>query len=123
MERFLGELHHLVAFCPGVQTTVDDRRGDNIGPVCQGCTEVVDAATAKDGAHTLTHQLLLRIGGAEVVELLAPLIDLIAQVYLHGADRLTTQTQCAGTHVTRVLLGVAKHTEVDADGTWDEVTV
>ena len=112
-----------MAFCPRVQTAVDEGRGDDVGPVCQGRAEVIETAAAKDGAHALTHQFLLRIGGAEVVKLLAPLIDLVAQVYLDWADRLTAQTQGAGTHVARMLLGVAQHAEVDADGAGDEVTV
>ena len=123
MERLLRELHHLVAFSPGIQAAVHDGRGDDIGPMCQGCAEIVDTAITVDGAHALTHQLLLRVGGAEVVKLLAPQIDLITEIHLDRAHSLTTQTECAGTYVARVLLGVAKHTEVYADGARDKVAV
>ena len=99
MERFLGEFHHLVAFCPGVQTAVQDRRGDDICPVSQSCSEVIKAFAAIERTHTFAHQLLLRIGGAELVELLAPQIDLIAKVYLRRTERLTTVTERAGTDI------------------------
>jgi hypothetical protein len=93
------------------------------GMILAQCAEIVDTAITVDGAHALTHQLLLRVGGAEVVKLLAPQIDLITEIHLDRAHSLTTQTECAGTYVARVLLGVAKHTEVYADGAWDKVAV
>ena len=96
MERLLGELHHLVAFSPGIQTAVHKWRWDDIGPVGQGCAEVVDALAAIYHAHTLTHQFLLRIGCAEVIELLAPLVNLVDEVQFDGTDRLTRQTDRAG---------------------------
>ena len=77
MERFLWELHHLVALCPGIQLAVKQGRGDDICPVGQRRAEVIETLTAVEGAHALTHQLLLRIGGAELIELLAPHINLV----------------------------------------------
>ena len=123
MERLLGELHHLMTLCPGIQTAVHKWRWDDIGPVGQGCAEVVDALAAVYHAHTLAHQFLLRIGRAEIVELLAPLIDLVAKVYFDGADCLTTQAERTGADIAGVILSVAEHAEFDADGAGDEITI
>ena len=99
VERFLGEFHHLVAFCPRVQTAVHDRRGDDIRPVSQSRTEVIEPFVAIERAHAFAHQFLLRIGCAELIELLTPQVDLVAQVHLRRAERLTTVAECAGTDV------------------------
>ena len=99
MERVLGEFHHLMAVGPGIQAHVHQRRGHPVGQRshCRGC--IVDAAAAEEGAHALTHQLLLWVGGAEIVELLAPHVDLIAQVYLGGTECLTRVAERAGTDI------------------------
>ena len=62
----------------------------------EGSAEVVEAFAAVKHRHALAHQFLLRVGRAEVIELLAPLVDLVAEVQLDGADRLTRQTERAG---------------------------
>ena len=123
VERLFRELHHLMALGPRIQTAVHQGGGDDVRPVGEGSTEVVDATAAVNHAHTFAHQFLLRIGGAEIVELLAPLVDLVAEVHLDGTDSLARQTECAGTDIAAVSLRVAQHAEVDADGTGDEVTV
>ena len=112
-----------MALSPRIQATVHQRRGDDVGPVGEGSAEVVDAAAAVDHVHALTHQLLLQVGGAEVIQLLAPQVDLVAKVHLRWADGLTAVAERAGADVARVLLRVAQHAEVDADRTWDEVAV
>ena len=123
MEGLLRELHHLVTFCPRVQAAVDQWRRDEIGPMSQCCTQVIDTLAAINHTHTFAHHLLLWVGCAELIELLAPQIDLITQVHLGRTERLTGVTQGAGTHVARVLLWITKHTEVDTDGTWNKVAV
>ena len=85
--------------------------------------EVVETGRAVDHRHTLTHQFLLRIGCAEIIELLAPLVYLVAEVQLNWADGLTGQAECASRDVAAVLLWVAKHAKVNADGAWDEIAV
>ena len=112
-----------MALRPGVEAAVHEGRRDDVRPVGQGRAEVVDALAAIDHRHALAHEFLLRVGGAEVVELLAPLVDLVAEVHLHGTDRLARQAERAGRDIARVLLRVAEHAEVDADGAGDEVTV
>ena len=92
MERFLGELHHLVTFGPRIKAAVHDGRGDEVGPVGESCTEIVDARRTINHRHAATHHLLLRVGRAEVVQLLAPLVYLVAEINLDGADSLATQT-------------------------------
>ena len=123
MERLLGELHHLVALSPGVQAAIHEWRGNYVGPMCQCSAKIVDALVAINHAHAAAHHLLLRIGRTEIVELLTPLINLVAQVYFDGTDCLTTQTERAGADIARMLLGITQHAEINADGAGDEVTV
>ena len=123
MERFLRELHHLVALCPGVQTAIHEWRGDDVRPVGQRRAEVVDAFAAVDHAHALADQFLLRVSCAKVIELLAPLINLVTEIHLDGTDGLARQAERAGRDVAGVSLCVAQHAEVDADGAGDEVTI
>ena len=89
MECLLREAHHLVAFCPWIQLQVHQRRRNQVRQWSHSCGRIVDATTTIEGAHAFSHQLLLRIGSAEVIELLAPQIDLVAEVYLRRTDGLT----------------------------------
>ncbi len=50
VERFLGEFHHLVAVGPRVQSAVHQRRGDDIRPMSQSRTEVIEAFAAIERA-------------------------------------------------------------------------
>jgi len=115
MECLLRESHHLMAFCPWIQFQVHQGRRYQVGHWSHGCGCVVDAAAAIEHTHTLTHELLLRIGCPEIVKLLAPQVDLVAKVHLYGAECLTTVAECAGADIAGVLLWITEHTEVDAD--------
>ena len=87
------------------------------------CTEIVEARRTIEHRHTLTHHLLLRIGGTKIVELLAPQINLVTEVDLDVTYRLTTEAERAGADITAMGLSVAKHAKVDANGARDEVTI
>ena len=123
MEGLFRELHHFMTFCPWVEAQVHQWRRNEIGQWGQGGGGIVDATTAVERTHALTHQFLLGVSRAELIQLLAPLVDLITQVDLDRANRLATVTQRAGTDITRVLLSITQHTEVDADRTRNEIAV
>lgn len=99
VEGLFGEFHHFVAVGPRVQSAVHQRRGDDIRPMSQSRTEVIEAFAAIERTHSFAHQFLLGVGRAEVVELLAPQVDLVAQVHLRRAEGLTTVAECAGADV------------------------
>ena len=123
MEGVLRELHHLMAFGPGIQFHIHDRTRNEVCHRCHRGSGIIDTTAAEEYAHTLTHQFFLRVGCAELVELLAPLVDLVSKVHLDRAYGLATQTERTGADIARVLLCVAEHTEVDADRTGDEITI
>ena len=123
VEWFLGEFHHFVTIGPGVEARIHDERGNNVGQGRDGGGRLVEAGAAKEQVHAFTHHLFLGVGGAELVELLAPLVNLVAQVDLHRADALTAVAKRTGRDVARMLLDVAQHAEVDAHGAGNEVAV
>ena len=88
VERFLRELHHLVAFSPRVQSALQQWRRQPVGHEGHSCTQIIHGSVAKDHVHALAHQFLLLVGRAKIVELLAPLVNLVSQVNLHGTNRL-----------------------------------
>jgi len=83
-----GKLHHLVPFCPWVESAVYEGRGHEVCPVGHAGGEVVEAGRAIEYRHGATHQFLLWVGSAQFVKLLSPQVYLVAQVDFDGTYRL-----------------------------------
>ena len=96
MEWFLRKLHHVVTFRPGIEAAVNDERRNDVGQWRYGCSHLVESWAAVEHAHAVAHQLLLGIGGAELIQLLTPLVDLVAKVDFDRTYCLTAQAECAG---------------------------
>ena len=73
--------------------------------------------------HTCRRHLLHAIGVAQRVELLTPLVDLGREIDLDGTNIVARHTERACRAVVVVGIAVLEHTEIDADGAWDEVGV
>ena len=106
MERLLRKFHHLVTFGPRVQSVVHQERRHDIGQGRYGGCHLVERGAAEEHAHGLAHQFFLGIGRAELVKLLAPFVNLVAKVNLHGADALAAVAKRACGDIARVLLHV-----------------
>ena len=62
----------------------------------KSCGKIVEPRRAIEYGHALAHELFLRIGSAELTELLAPQINLVAQINLGRTDGLTRVAKRAG---------------------------
>ncbi len=95
MERFLGELHHFMALSPRVDARVDEEWRNDVRYRRHGSCHLVNGRVTEEHTHATAHLLLLSVSRSEAIQFLAPLVNLVTQVYLHRAHRLTTQAERA----------------------------
>ena len=118
METLLCKLRHGVTDAPGipiaeVRTAFRNQVGER--SKLQGCG--VERRTIEEILHTIRHRLLHRISLTQLLQTLAPYINLRTRSYLGRTDIIARQAQGAGRNIVAVLLRILQHTQVHANRT------
>ena len=124
MKTLLGKLRHGVTDAPGIPIAeVRAAFRNQIGEwrKLQGCG--VERRTVEEILHTIRHRLLHRICLAQLLQTLAPYLNLRTWSYLGRTDIVARQAQGAGRNIVAVLLRILQHTQVHTNRTRNKIGV